>query len=117
VDFEEAARELGFHPRRQHSAGAGGARMLEAQPNPFMTYVVQVYPDGTALFTWEFALGEYLAGRGIQMGSDETLNQFIYPRTDVRGPQDAAWLAATIERTEDMLSAIRLDRPEVTEPG
>jgi hypothetical protein len=117
MDFADAARELGFHLRQRGSAGAGGAHMLQAQPNPFMTYVVQVYPDGTALFTWEFALGEYLARQGIQMGSDETLNQFIYPRTDVRGPQDAAWLAATIERTEAMLSAIRLDRPEVAEPG
>jgi hypothetical protein len=117
MDFDEAARELGFHPRQQGSAGGGGVRTLEAQPNPYMTYVVQVYPDGNALFTWEFALGEYLAIQGIQMGSDETLNQFIFPRTDVRGPADAAWLAATIEQTETMLETIRLDRPSAAEPA
>jgi hypothetical protein len=27
------------------------------------------------MFTWEFALGDYLAGRGLQVGSDEALNQ------------------------------------------
>jgi hypothetical protein len=117
MDFDEAARELGFHPRQGRSAGGGGARTLEARSNAYMTYVVQVYPDGTALFTWEFALGEYLALQGIQMGSDETLNQFIYPRADIRGPADAAWLAATIEQTETMLSGIRLDRPESAEQG
>jgi len=48
-----------------------------------MTYTVQAFQDGTALFTWEFAVGEYLATKGIQSGSDETLNQF---RVDI--PQE-----------------------------
>ncbi len=34
------------------------------------------FADTTALFTFEFAIGEYLATKGIQIGSDETLNQF-----------------------------------------
>ena len=112
MEFDEAAQALGFLPRERRSVGVAGARVLEAKPNAYMTYVVQAYPDGTALFTWEFALGEYLAQRGIQMGSDETLNQFIYPRQDLRGPQDAPWLASVIEETEEMLAQIRLARPE-----
>jgi hypothetical protein len=77
-----------------------------------MTYTVHAFDDGTAMFTWEFALGDYLAGRGLQVGSDEALNQFTYPREDLRGPQDGAWLVSAVEQTEAMLSTIRLDRPE-----
>lgn len=111
MDFDEVLRRLGFHDRQERTVGGGGARILTAEPNAFMTYVVHAYDDGSAIFTWEFALGEYLATQGIQMGSDETLNQFIYPRGDVRGPQDAVWLTGAIEQTEAMLSSIRLDRP------
>jgi len=77
-----------------------------------MTYMVHADPDGTATFSWEFALGEFLLTRGIQVGSDETLNQFAYPREDVRGPQDGAWLASAIEQAEALLADVRLDRPE-----
>ncbi len=110
VEFEDALRERGFHPRDERTVGAGAVRSYTVQPNPFMTYLVHVYGDGTALFTWEFALGEYLATQRIQMGSDEALNQFIYPRDDLRGPQDPAWLAGAIERTGATLAAIRLDQ-------
>jgi hypothetical protein len=77
-----------------------------------LTYTVHAYEDGTALFSWEFALGEYLLTKGIQFGSDETLNQFAYPRADVRGPQDGAWLAGAIDQAEALLADVRLDRPE-----
>jgi hypothetical protein len=111
VDFEETLARLGFR-----SGDTGGSRhdgaFYTAQPNPFMTYTVHAYDDGSAIFTWEFALGEYLAGRGIQVGSDETLNQFMYPRQDARGPQDGAWLVAAIEGADAMLSSLRFDRPE-----
>jgi len=83
-----------------------------AQPNPFLTYTVHAYEDGNALFSWEFALGEYLLTKGIQFGSDETLNQFAYPRSDVRGRQDGTWLASAVEQAETLLAGVRLDRPE-----
>jgi hypothetical protein len=111
VDFQEVIQRLGFRPRDERTVGAGGVQLYQAQPNGFMTYVVHTYDDGSAIFTWEFALGEYLATKGIQMGSDETLNQFIYPREDVRGRQEAAWLMGAVERTEAMVAAIRLDQP------
>ena len=74
-----------------------------------------VFPSagyGTALFTWEFALGEYLLTKGIQFGSDETLNQFMFPREDERGTQDAAWLAGVFERAQAALRSIRFDEPD-----
>ena len=110
MDFEEALSTLGFRLGEQRAFG-GGARLYEAHPNAFMTYTVQASDDGTAIFSWEFALGEYLAERGLQVGSDEALNQFVFPREDLRGQQTGAWLAGAIEQTQTMLSSIRLDQP------
>lgn len=86
--------------------------MLAAEPNPFLTFTVQAFDDGTALFSWEFAVGEYLRTKGIQFGSDETLNQFAFPREDERGPQEAEWLVEAIERAEAKLASVRFDNPE-----
>ena len=84
--------------------------MLVAQPNSFLTYTVFAYVDGTAMFSWEFALGEFLSRKGIQVGSDESLNQFMYPREDIRGGQDGTWLIGAVERTQAMLADLRFDR-------
>ena len=110
MDFEEALSALGFRLGEQRAFG-GGARLYESHPNAFMTYTVQAFDDGTAIFSWEFALGEYLAGRGLQVGSDEALNQFVFPREDLRGQQSGAWVVSAIEQTEALLSSIRLDQP------
>ena len=108
MDFDEAVARLGFRPA---SDRAPRTRVFVAQPNPYLTYTVQAFEDGTALFSWEFAVGEYLATKGIQFGSDETLNQFMFPRSDERGAQDGAWLADAIERAEGLLDSIRFDAP------
>jgi hypothetical protein len=110
MEFREALDALGFRPAT--GGGPSGARVFVAQPNRYITYTVQAFEDGTALFTWEFAVGEYLTTKGIQFGSDETLNQFMFPRQDERGPQDGAWLAGAIERAEQGLGGLRFDRPE-----
>jgi hypothetical protein len=110
MDFEEALARLGFHESIDGSSQRG-TRIFTAEPNRYLTYTVQAYGDGTALFSWEFALGEYLVTKGIQVGSDETLNQFAFPREDIRGPQDGAWLADAIERAEAQLASIRFDQP------
>lgn len=110
MDFEEALAMLGF--RKESGRASRGVRAFVAHPNRFLTYTVQAFDDGTALFSWEFAVGEYLATKGIQFGSDETLNQFAYPREDRRGPQDAAWVASAIEEAEALLADVRFDRPE-----
>lgn len=108
MGFEEALAKLGFHPAERSSRGA---QTYVAGPNPYLTYSVQAFEDGTALFTWEFAVGEYLRTKGIQFGSDETLNQFAFPRQDERGAQDGAWLVGCVERAEAQLASIRFDKP------
>jgi hypothetical protein len=112
VGFEEALRDLGFVSERS----TRGVVHHAARPNPYLTYWVQTYPDGTALFTWEFAIAEYAATLGMQVGSDEHLNTFLYPQIDARGPQDPAWLASQLERTEALLRSVSLlDPPEATD--
>jgi hypothetical protein len=110
VDFEEALLKFGFHPSTGRTPR--GVQVLTAEPNSFLTYTVQAFDDGSALFTWEFAVGEYLRTKGIQFGSDETLNQFAFPREDERGPQEAEWLAGCIERAEAQLAAVRFDNAQ-----
>ncbi len=111
MEFDEALARFGFHLRQERGFG-GGAQLHVAEPNRYLTYTVHAYPDGTAIFSWEFALGEYLLTKGIQVGSDETLNQFAYPREELRGAQDGTWLTSAIERTEAILADLRFDRPE-----
>jgi hypothetical protein len=111
MEFDEALERFGFHLREERGFGKG-AQLYVADPNGYLSYMVHAYPDGSAIFSWEFALGEYLLTKGIQVGSDETLNQFAFPREEIRGPQDGTWLTSAIERTEAMLADLRLDRPE-----
>ena len=105
MEFEDALQELGF-VRADERPVTRGSRIHAMRPNRFLTYFVHTYADGTALFTFEFAIGEYLSTVGLQVGSDEHLNQFLYPRMDVRGTQDAAWLADAIDHAEALLGAV-----------
>ena len=105
--FEEALRDLGFALERE----ARGVAHYVRRPTAYLTYWVQAHDDGTALFTWEFAIGEFAAARGLQVGSDEHLNTFLYPREDARGPQEGAWVASQLERTEALLRSISLLDP------
>jgi hypothetical protein len=110
VDFVSSLARNGF--ARGGERAPRGVRVFTASPNRFLTYTVQAFEDGTALFSWEFAVGEYLATKGIQFGSDETLNQFAFPREDERGPQEDEWLAGCIQRAEAQLASVRFDDPE-----
>jgi hypothetical protein len=110
VEFEETLIRLGFEASTERAPR--GVRVYVSHPNPYLTYSVQAFEDETALLTWEFAVGEYLATKGIQFGSDETLNQYAYPREDIRGRQDGAWLAGAVERAEALLADVRFDRPD-----
>jgi hypothetical protein len=107
VSFDEDLVRLGFEFDRENR----GIRHYRRQPNPYLTYWVQVHDDGTALFTWEFAIAEYAATLRLQVGSDEHLNTFLFPRQDTRGPQDPAWLASQLERTEALLRRVSLLEP------
>jgi hypothetical protein len=111
VEFAEALDRFGFH-RSDERGLSRGSELYSASPNAFMTYMVHVYPDGTALFTWEFAIADFLVKHGFQVGTAEADNQFMYPRQDMRGPQDGTWLTSAIEQTGAALSALRFDDPE-----
>jgi hypothetical protein len=110
MDFDEALAKLGFEPAEERAGR--GARVYRATPNRFLTYWVHAYGDGSALFTWEFAVVDYLATRDIELGSSEALNTFMYPKRDERGSQDGAWLVGATDRTEALLHSLRFDAPE-----
>ncbi len=110
MDFLEALTGLGFQPSQEKPSR--GARTYLAQSNAYLTYWVHVYDDGSALFTWEFAVTDFLLERGVQLGSSETLNLFMFPREDERGPQDSAWLAGAIDRAEARLRSINFADPD-----
>jgi hypothetical protein len=108
MGFEEDLRDLGFALDR----GSRGVRHYSQRPTRYLTYWVQVHDGGWALFSWEFAIGEFAAARGLQVGSDEHLNSFLYPKEDSRGPHDAAWLASRLEVTEALLRSLSFLDPE-----
>ncbi|HEY7281363.1 MAG TPA: hypothetical protein VID47_07180 [Actinomycetota bacterium] len=107
MTFEEALAGHGFERAERRETHV----LYRARPNRFATYSVHVYPDGTALFTWEFAIVDYLASRGIVLGSSEALNTFMYPEHDETGPQDGAWLTGVVDRTEATLASLDFADP------
>jgi hypothetical protein len=111
MELHEALDRLGFRRREERTIGSGAGEVYVSTPNPYLTYTLHLYADGTALLTWEYAIADLLAAKGMQIGAEEALNQFLYPSQDLRGPQDAAWLIGAVERAEAMLADVRLDRP------
>ena len=109
MDFVEALERHGF--QRAQDRPTRGARQYSASPSRYMTLWVHAYDDGTALFTWEFAVAEYLADQGIQVGDGEILNLFMYPQQDERGPQEAGWLTSVMDRTEALLRSLNFAEP------
>ncbi|TMK86246.1 MAG: hypothetical protein E6G44_04145 [Actinobacteria bacterium] len=106
MDFQEALSRYGFIPAQERPSR--GSETYVARPTGFLTYSVHVYEDGTALFTWEFAITDYLQEHGMQLGSGEALNVYLYPVEDDRGPQDADWLTHAIEKAETQLRSVDL---------
>jgi hypothetical protein len=106
--FQDDFFDMGFTFDRE----TRGVQHYARRPNRYLTYWLQVHDDGTALFSWEFAIGEFAADRGLQVGSDEHLNTFLYPREDARGPQEGAWLASQLERTEALLRSVSFLDPD-----
>ena len=103
-------RQLGFVLSQERPTR--GIHTYSARPNRFLTYWVHVYDDGTALFTWEFAVTDYLLERGMQIGTSETLNLFMFPTVDDRGPQEAGWLAHALDHAESRLRSVNFADPE-----
>jgi hypothetical protein len=109
MSFEDALAKHGFGPDQDRPPR--GATLYSATPNPFMTLSVHLFRDNTALFTWEFAIAEYLASRGVQVGDGEILNLFMYPASDERGPADPAWLTSVLDRTDALLRSLDFADP------
>ena len=108
MDFKEALEHLGFRLAEQRLRVSTD----RSEPNRFLTYWVHANDDGTALFTWEFAIVDYLVTKGVQLGSGESLNTFMFPANDERGPQDGAWVVGVLDRTEALLRSLRFDAPD-----
>ena len=75
--------------------------------NRYLTYQVHWDPDDTdVLFTWEFGIGEFFDHRGMQIGSNEALNLFLFPQYDARGPADVSFVASELDRIEQILRSL-----------
>jgi len=108
MSFEEALARHGFAAAENRESHV----LYRAEPNRFLTYSVHAYPDGTALFTWEFAIVDFLGTYGVVLGSSEALNTFMFPETDETGPQDEAWLTSVLDRTAGLLASLDFADPE-----
>jgi hypothetical protein len=104
VPFDEELDLLGF---QLNQTKRDGTRLFTLERNRFLTYTLHLPADpGPALFTWEFAIGEYMADYGFQLGASEPLNQFLFPRDDLEVPQDLAAVVKAMERTEATFSGM-----------
>ena len=96
--FADDLRMVGFNLNQEKR---DGSRTFSLARNRFLTYWLHVPPDsGLALFTWEFAIGEYMDEYGLQIGTNEPLNQFLFPQTDKEVDQDLAAVIKAMEQTE-----------------
>jgi hypothetical protein len=96
--FDDDLRLLGFKLNQERR---DGTRTWSLARNRFLTYWLHIPSDGgPALFTWEFAIGEYMDEYGLQVGANEPLNQFLFPQTDMEVGQDLAGVVGAMERTE-----------------
>jgi hypothetical protein len=109
VDFLDAIAGLGF--RLTQDRASRGVQVFSLAPNPYLVYWLHVYDDGSVLLTWEFAITDFLLERGIQLGSSETLNTFMFPVQDLRGGHDAAWVSSAIDGIEAQLASLDFLHP------
>jgi hypothetical protein len=78
-----------------------GNRAFSLARNRFLTYWLHIPPDdGPALFTWEFAIGSYVEEYGLQIGTNEPLNQFLFPQRDEEVAQELGEVVGAMERVE-----------------
>jgi hypothetical protein len=102
--FDDELGLLGFRPAQERR---DGTRTFSLARNRYLTYWLHLPADDTvALFTWEFALGEYMDEYGLQVGANEPLNQYLFPQVDTEVAQDMAEVAKAMERTEAMFAGM-----------
>lgn len=106
--FTSGLADLGFVIRENRR----GVNQYARQPNPYLTQ--WVHDDGVdVLFTWEFALGEFVDALGWQIGAAETSLHILYPQFDVRTERDIDAVVGEIQRLESRLGNLDLVSPPV----
>jgi hypothetical protein len=111
VAFHDELKLVGFQPTQTRRDGATAWSLAR---NRHLTYWLHVPAGGgPALFTWEFAIGGYMADYGLQLGTNEQLNQFLFPQTDREVDQDLAAVLKAIEQTEAMFAGMNFGSPTV----
>jgi hypothetical protein len=103
--FDDDLKLLGFRLAQERR---DGTRTFSLPRNRFLTYWLHVPADdgATALFTWEFAIGEYMDEYGLQVGANEPLNQYLFPQVDTEVEQDLAEVVRALERTEAVFAGM-----------
>ena len=102
--FQSDLEALGFRFLGQNRQGE---ITYEKSANRYLTYHVHWDPDANEiLFTWEFAIGEYFDARGMQIGSNESLNLFLFPQYDAKGPPDVSFVAGELDRSEQLFRGL-----------
>ena len=108
LSFTDDLEAIGFSFQSER----GGVRHYSLKGNRFLTYYCHVSEDETGgIYSWEFALGEFCASRGLQVGANDVLNVFLFSDTDVVVPASVASVVAQIEATETLLNGLRLADP------
>ena len=107
-DFVEALGSLGFGVMQRDRRRA--VTQYARTPNRYLTE--WVHDDGQeALFTWEFALGEFCDSMGWQMSAADQSLQILYPQYDVRIARDIEAVAVELARLEQHLRCLDLVDP------
>jgi hypothetical protein len=111
MSFTEDLESIGFV---YQSVGRGGVQHFSLQGNRFLTYYCHVDGDEAgAVFSWEFALGEYCLTRGLRVGANEVLNVFLYAEHDVAVAPSIAAVVTQIDAAETTLNSLRLADPGI----
>lgn len=109
AEFHEGLDALGFVFVQ---LGVRGGVQFARAPNRFLTEWVHDHGT-TALFTWEFAFGDWARAQGWQAGTSDTSAQVLYPTHDVWLERDIDAVAVEIQRLESRLARLDLSHPQL----
>ena len=85
-----------------------GTQRWARRSNPYLQWWVVLAGDGTAELQWEFELGEYLKSKGFHVSVQDELSLLLFPRSELRGPAEAGWIADAIAGAEAQLASVNL---------
>lgn len=104
--FHEDLSALGFKIMQEDRKGVIQYSMRATR---YLTYWLHWNTaDEDALFTWELDIGEFMSDHELQIGANETLNLFLFPRHDTKGPADVRFVVQELDRVEAVLKSLDL---------